>query len=201
MHDVPDAYQWLVWDYYLIASSFLTSVLFYLALPYRKRNLKIAAVVMIVLNIWIFTDYTMAWKMEGYAYLELFRSILTMLFAAAFTSYAVTATHEILTSKSNQYTESKSFIVNKIPKNLAGLIGSIFKNPKGLTFVVVNGQEYRFSHGKVVSRSHKSSQRYTYKWIRDINDIELDRISKLKWSLRGNCFTVFKRYDKEPRLT
>lgn len=196
---IVSEYQWLVWDYTLIVSALVNSILFFLALPYKRRNLKIAAIIIVMINIWFVVDYTIIWRVMSNVYSDLFRYVFSFSLFTFLATIAAYAIYRVCSDESEEYSEDSCFIVHRAPKDFIGLIGSIFKNPEGLTFIVVRGQEYRFSHGKVVCKKHNTSERYTYKCVRDINDKELGKIKSLRWSLRGNCFTVFKRYDRKPR--
>jgi hypothetical protein len=197
---MASSYEWLVWDYTLIISALVNSLLFFLAVPYKRRGLKISAIVIVIIQVWFFIDYTIIWHVMDNIYSDMLRYILNFSLFSFLATIAGYAIYRVRSITSDRYNKEQCFYVTRAPKDFLGLIGSIFKSPEGLSFVIVEGFEYRFSKGRIVKRPHSPSDCYTYRCVDDITNTEIDQIRNLKWSLfRNNCFTVFKGYDRKPR--
>lgn len=82
-----------------------------------------------------------------------------------------------------------TYLAFKRPKNLQGYVAALFKT-YGSVILVIDSQEFKFRHGKLVEREHVISTSLTYKKICNVPLADAREYLGTQWKWYRNCFSV-----------
>jgi hypothetical protein len=88
----------------------------------------------------------------------------------------------------------RSWIVDKIPKNITGLTAALISTPYGHRSIVTDSIEFTFSKGLLVERPYIFNKTHSFKEINYYPPEFLRKYVGTQWDIINNCFVFFNKF-------
>jgi len=184
-----------IWDICTILSSLLPIWYIYLITPFKKILLKLLCFCLVFINTYFFIDYILIIWLLNSPYLNVIYNI-TGFVGLMLATLLLGKLLYFSKDKGDIYLTCKSYLAYKYPKNLLGMIASIFSH-YGQVCLVTKGRKFSFKNGVIMESELERPKEFIYKQIPTITLHTARELIGTKWTYTNNCFNVFHKYNKK----